>query len=699
MTPVLIGAGLGVVGFFAAIVGAVKCYRKVDQGQALIVNKMSGDPEVTFTGGVVWPIVYRAEVMDISVKSMELDRRGKEGLICQDNIRADIKVAFFVRVNKTKEDVLKVAQSIGCARASDQATLEELFVAKFSEALKTVGKRLEFEQLYTQRDDFKDQIIEVIGKDLNGYVLEDAAIDYLEQTPLESLDPDNILDAQGIRKITKITAEQAVFTNDLRQQETKEITRQNVEAQEQILELKRREEDAKAKQAREIATMQAREAAETSKVQAEESRRAELARVKATEEVEIAELNKQRQVQVADKDRERVVAIKHEQVERDRHLEIISRERDTELQRIEKEKAVEVEKKAIADVVRSRVAVDKTVAEEEERIKDLRATAEAKRNKDVTVIAAEAAAEEALVKDIKAAEASEKAAEFAAREKLVLANASYEASDKEAAAKIRLAEGVQAETAAPGLAQVKVKEADAHATERQGMARAKVTEATGMAEVKVRDAGVEVTQREGRVQADITREQMLAEAKGREEQGKAEAIAIAEKMAAEASGLAEKTKAMQELKGHAKEHEEFRLKLENLRALELAAIEARTQIAEAQARVMAEAFTNADIKIVGGDGQFFDRFVKAVSLGESVDGFVDSSDTVQGAMAGYLNGGGDKNLLEDLKGLAESKALSGENLRDLSLSAVLAKLAAGADGDLKSTLEGLVSKATGLEKS
>ena len=29
--------------------------------------------------------------------------------------------------------------------------LEELFNAKFSEALKTVGKRLEFEQLYTQR--------------------------------------------------------------------------------------------------------------------------------------------------------------------------------------------------------------------------------------------------------------------------------------------------------------------------------------------------------------------------------------------------------------------------------------------------------------------------------------------------------------------------------------------------------------------
>ena len=43
--------------------------------------------------------------MDISVKTLEIDRRGKEGLICADNIRADIKVAFFVRVNPTADDV------------------------------------------------------------------------------------------------------------------------------------------------------------------------------------------------------------------------------------------------------------------------------------------------------------------------------------------------------------------------------------------------------------------------------------------------------------------------------------------------------------------------------------------------------------------------------------------------------------------
>ena len=106
----------------------------------------------------------------------------------------------------------------------------ELFNAKFSEALKTVGKQMEFEQLYMERENFRDRIIAVVGKDLNGYVLEDAAIDYLEQTPMNVLDPDNILDAQGIRKITQLTAEQHVQTNIAEREEEMRIKQKDVQA-------------------------------------------------------------------------------------------------------------------------------------------------------------------------------------------------------------------------------------------------------------------------------------------------------------------------------------------------------------------------------------------------------------------------------------------------------------------------------------
>ncbi|MCP4043415.1 MAG: hypothetical protein GY731_15915, partial [Gammaproteobacteria bacterium] len=236
-----------------------KFLRKVEQGEALIVNKMGDKLVVSFTGMVVVPLVHKAEIMDISLKTIEIDRHGKEGLICKDNIRADIKVAFFVRVNKTVEDVLKVAQAIGCVRASDPVTLEDLFNAKFSEALKTVGKQLEFEELYQERDSFRDKIIQVIGKDLNGYALEDAAIDYLEQTPMKVLDPDNILDSQGIRKITRLTAEQHVLTNEAEREEQVGRKRKGVRGGGAVVGRGRQQSGAEGKQVGVVDSVRARE--------------------------------------------------------------------------------------------------------------------------------------------------------------------------------------------------------------------------------------------------------------------------------------------------------------------------------------------------------------------------------------------------------------------------------------------------------
>jgi flotillin len=161
----------------------IKCLRKVEQGSAIIRNGMGGT-KVSFDRNIVIPILHIVESMDISVKRIEIDRSGEDGLICKDNIRADIKVAFFVRVNKEIEDVKRVAQFLGCKRASDEVALRTVFEPKFSEALKTVGKQFDFVELYNSREKFREQILRIIGTDLNGYVLDDAAIDYLEQTDL-----------------------------------------------------------------------------------------------------------------------------------------------------------------------------------------------------------------------------------------------------------------------------------------------------------------------------------------------------------------------------------------------------------------------------------------------------------------------------------------------------------------------------------
>jgi uncharacterized membrane protein YqiK len=618
LLPIVIAVAVGFVLFLGFIAMVGRFYRQVEQGKALVINK-NKEAVVAFSGAMVYPIINRAEVMDLSVKTIDIDRRGKEGLICNDNIRADINVTFFVRVNKTQDDVLKVAQSLGCARASDPKALEELFTAKFAEALKTVGKHFNFDQLYTKRDDFKDKIIEVIGKDLNGFILDDAAIDYLEQTPLDALDKDNIMDADGIRKITEITVQHNVQTNELRQKERMETGSQNLNADEAIFRFDQRRAEAEAKKAKEISVSQSREQNEAARIASDEQKKTLLVHHKNEEEALIANEAKLRGVAVAQKNREREIAVETERVEKARQLEVIGREREVSLVGISRDKEVEQQKKEIADVVRARIAVDKTVAVEEENIKDVRTISGANREREALKIKADAEATTTMVKLVKAAEANEEAAKHAARQKTITADAELDTADKLARAKIRLAEGAQAESAAEGLARARVKEADAVATEKLGLVEARVSlekmraeaageEQKGLAAVKVRDAD----------NAVITA------------RGIAEASNVREKLLAEAAGIAEKAVSMKALDEASREHEEFRLKLDKEKIIELETIHAKRDMAAASAQILAQAFTNAKFNIVGGDGAFFDRFVKAVSIGQSIDGVMDSSDNVRG---------------------------------------------------------------------
>ncbi|WP_140919240.1 hypothetical protein [Limnobaculum xujianqingii] len=663
IVAVIIVAILGLFGLFKAF------YIKVPQGTALIVNDMSSQPKVHFTGALVYPVIYKKEFMRISLLTLEVDRRGKDGLICKDNLRADITVAFYLRVNETTEDVLKVAKAIGVDRASDHQAVSTLFSAKFSEALKTVGKQFELAKLFEDRQNFRDRIVDVIGKDLNGYALEDVAIDYLEQTPKSSLDPNNIFDSEGIRKITEITAIHNIETNQKERDQELAIKKKNVETREASLALERQQADAEARQQREIESIRAREAAETLRVKEEERLKAEQARIQTQQEIEIREENRLREVEVAQQNRTRAVTIEIEKVTRAKDLEIVSREREVELQRIEKEKALEEERKNIANVIRERVAVEKTVAQEEERIKEVRMVSDADRQKQVTIIQAQAEAEQELVRQVKQAEADENSAKHKALEISTMAQAELEAAAKQAEAKKRMAEGIEAEQAALGLAEARVRQAQAEAEEKEGLVQANVTaekllaeargtQEKGLAQARIQEAQAAASEKQGLAEAKVLEEKLTAQARGDEQQalakeklgladakvleeklaaqargegqlGSAQAEVVRQRLKAEADGLTDKFTAMGNLNTTAREHEEFRMQLEKHFEQAMASIAANKEIAREQADVLAAALSKTNIDIVGGDGSFFNTFSKALSVGKAINGVVDKSPLVQ----------------------------------------------------------------------
>ena len=650
-----IGIGLGLLLFIIIVYFAIIAmfYKKVPQGKALVRTGFKGTRVATDRGLYVVPVFHKVEIMDISVKKIQIERIGTEGLICKDNMRADIKVAFFVRVNNDTEFIKKVAQTIGVERASRIETLEDLFEAKFSEALKTVGKKFEFTELYEARREFREEIVDIIGTDLNGYTLEDCAIDYLEQTSVTVLKPDNILDAEGIKKITELTAAQNMKANLIKRDEEKVIRKQDVEAREAILELDKQLAEKEEQQKREIANIKSREEAETLKVAEEERLKSETARIATEEKVKVAEENMQRQIIVASKNKQRTEAVETERVEKDRMLEATERERIVTLAQIEKEKVVEVEKKNIQDVIRDRVMLEKGVVEEQENMKDIEAFKTADREKQVKITIAEADAQESLIKTIKAAEAQKEAAKQKAEEINIEAQAQKEASEKEAEARKTLAEAQAKEEATLGMSEAQVMHAKADAREREGLVEAIVIEKKAKAEA----AGIQ------------------AKAEAKRQDGMAEAEVIKEKALADAAGIQEKAEAMKKLDGVGKEHEEFKLRLDKELQVDLAHINIQKEIADAQAAVIGEALKAANIDIVGGETMFFEQIMGQITRAKGFDRLVKHSENIQDVKDAILGSEDVQgNLLDKVREFATRYGISSEDIKNLTIANLLVEL-------------------------
>ncbi|MEO1651942.1 MAG: SPFH domain-containing protein [Bacteroidota bacterium] len=181
-------------------------YHKAASNQALIRVGLGGT-KVSFSSMLSIPLLHKLDRVDLSPQKLVIERKGKEGLILKDSIRADIKVDFILSILNTEDAVQDVSFNLGAEKASDPETIRNLFEALFSEVLKTIAKEYDFADVLPNLEQFKRDILYQIGIDLHGYSLDRCAIDYFEQTPLDQLDPDNILDAQGLLKIQQVTSE------------------------------------------------------------------------------------------------------------------------------------------------------------------------------------------------------------------------------------------------------------------------------------------------------------------------------------------------------------------------------------------------------------------------------------------------------------------------------------------------------------
>ncbi|MFT5410053.1 MAG: flotillin [Verrucomicrobiales bacterium] len=104
-------------------------------------------------------------------------------------------------------------------------------------------------------------------------------------------------------------------------------------------------------------------------------------------------------------------------------------------------------------------------------------------------------------------------------------------------------------------------------------------------------------------------------------------------------------------------------------------------IAAEQAKIMAEALKSANIDIVGGETEFFDKITSAITTGKAIDRTVNNSKALTDVKETFFNGdpeyfkGQIKNWIDDF-------GITSEDMKNLSISAVIGKML-GASPDAK----------------
>ena len=172
------------LGFFMGFSGLSfflqkKLTKFLEPGQVMIINTLgSGEREVAYANARIIPFRQSWSILDVRLKTLQIDCSGPKALECHDGL-ADLKASFVIRVGKNPADILRVASEIGVEAASDPEVLKRFFEAPFLDAIRIAAASSSFSELDHHREAFRAEVIEIIGKDLRGFELEEVRIDSL----------------------------------------------------------------------------------------------------------------------------------------------------------------------------------------------------------------------------------------------------------------------------------------------------------------------------------------------------------------------------------------------------------------------------------------------------------------------------------------------------------------------------------------
>jgi flotillin len=420
---IISGAGLGVLIAGGILLTITSMYVKATMNQAF-VRTGGGGPKVVIDGGaIVIPAIHRIAWVSLETIRLQIEKTGDKSFITGDNLHVDVIAQFFIRVNRTPEAIKDAATSLGGRSGQDEAIMR-LVGDKLVSGLRTVAGRSNLDHLHRQVDEYSAEVKKIVEEDLahNGLFLESVTVTYLNQTPLEKLNPEsNVFDAQGAQKIAEVTNKSRVAISQAKASADQQVKAQEVERDQKVFELNVTQKNAQAESERKAA-----------EYAAEQTRLSKLAQVTAEQAVAVAEVDKQKAVEIAAALQQQ--AVQAAQIEKEKSVEIAQRKKQSEIANAETQRTAAETARIQAETEREKANQTMITVQKE---------SEAERQKRIAVIQKQAVAEQTKIErnmqadvdayaKVKTAEAEKFAAEDEAAAQLRLASADKEAKTLQA---------------------------------------------------------------------------------------------------------------------------------------------------------------------------------------------------------------------------------------------------------------------------
>lgn len=359
-------------------------YAKATLETALVRTGMGGRRVVLDGGCLALPILHQVQRVSMGTISFTTSRSGRDALMTQDQLRADVEMEFEFYVDPSEKGVATAAQALGrrIARGGGDA-VHEVLAGQLANAMQNAAAKRGLTDIHLDRAGYTDEVARLVGAHAErlGLVLVSASLVAVDQSDLSQHDESNAFNAQGMRRLAELVAEQRKTRVKVETEAEIAISESRLAQHNKRLEVQRAEREAEIAQSEHIARLEAESrarsetsavegelASETARIDKEQRlktaqvdndealRRAEMAAILALEEARISndiQLARKRaeeaEAKAAEEASRAQVLLAAEQVQAQKERAIAERER--EISGLKQKSALELEsEKAASDV-------------------------------------------------------------------------------------------------------------------------------------------------------------------------------------------------------------------------------------------------------------------------------------------------------------------------------------------------------------